>query len=129
MKDNMTAGMGGEGNSAATGSVLLVASDKLGRGDNQELGRLLIQSFLHTLGGLQSRPETIIFINNGVRLLTDESLVLEDLRRLESQGVEVLACGTCVSRLELTGRIAVGKISNMYVIAETLLKAGKVISL
>lgn len=114
---------------SATGIVLFVASDILGRGENQQLGSLLMQSFLHTAGGLKSRPETIIFINNGVRLVTNDSPVLGELGQLESKGTEILACGTCLSRLELTDKVAIGQVSNMYTIAETLLRAKKVVSL
>lgn len=113
----------------AIGMVLLIASDVLGRGDNQPLGSLLMQSFLHTLYSLTSMPETIIFINKGVKLVTDDSPAREDLRRLENQGVEVLACGTCLTHLQLIGKVAVGQVSNMYTIADTLLRAQKVISL
>ena len=113
----------------ATGIVLFIASDILGRGDNRQLGSLLMQSFLHTVGGLRSSPQTIIFINNGVKLVTNDSLVLGELRQLESHGVEILACGTCLSRLQLTDKIAVGQVSNMYTIAETLLRANKTVSL
>lgn len=60
------AAVGEQESTSATSVVLLVASDVLGRGDNQQLGSLLIQSFLHTVGGLRLRPETIIFINTGV---------------------------------------------------------------
>jgi selenium metabolism protein YedF len=113
----------------ATGIVLFIASDVLGRGDNQQLGSLLMQSFLHTLDGLTSRPETIIFINNGVKLVTDDSPVLGELRQLENQGIEILACGTCLSRLQLANKAAVGQVSNMYNIADTLLRADKIVSL
>jgi selenium metabolism protein YedF len=113
----------------ATGIVLFIASDVLGRGDNQQLGSLLMQSFLHTLGGLTSRPETIVFMNSGVTLVTDDSPVLGELRQLENQGIEILACGTCISRLQLADKVAVGQVSNMYTIADTLLRAEKIISL
>ena len=113
----------------ATGIVLFIASDILGRGDNQQLGSLLMQSFLHTLDGLTSRPEAIIFINNGVKLVTDDSPVLGELRQLENQGIEILACGTCLSRLQLANKAAVGQVSNMYNIADTLLRADKIVSL
>ncbi len=113
----------------ATGIVLFIASDVLGRGDNQQLGSLLMQSFLHTLGGLTSRPETIVFMNSGVMLVTDDSPVLGELRQLENQGIEILACGTCLSRLQLADKVAVGQVSNMYTIADTLLRAEKIISL
>ncbi|MFC2016654.1 sulfurtransferase-like selenium metabolism protein YedF [Chloroflexota bacterium] len=112
-----------------TGIVLFIASDILGRGENIELGNLLMHSFLNTLGALNSRPESIIFMNNGVKLVTEDSLVVGELKQLESQGVEILACGTCLSRLNLTDKIAVGQVSNMYTLADTLLRAKKTISL
>jgi selenium metabolism protein YedF len=68
------------------GVVVLIASESLGRGELVQLGSLLMQSFLHTLNGLLTKPETIIFINSGVKLVTIDSLVLEDLRRLKETG-------------------------------------------
>lgn len=56
----------------ATDIVLFIASGILGRGDNQQLGDLLMQSFLHTVGGLKSKPQTIIFMNSGVKLVTKD---------------------------------------------------------
>ncbi|MFC2040975.1 sulfurtransferase-like selenium metabolism protein YedF [Chloroflexota bacterium] len=112
-----------------SGIVVFVASDILGRGENIELGNLLIHSFLNTLGGLSTKPESIIFMNNGVKLVVEDSLVVGELKQMESQGVEILACGTCLSRLNLTDRVAVGQVSNMYTLADTLLRAKKVIPL
>jgi selenium metabolism protein YedF len=111
-----------------TGIVLFIASDVLGR-DDQQLGSYLMQSFLDTLGGLTLRPETIIFINNGAKLVTKDSPVLGELLQLEDLGVEILACGTCLSRFELSEKVSVGKVSNMYNIADTLLRADKIVSL
>ena len=110
------------------GIVLFIASDVLGR-DDQQLGSYLMQSFLDTLGGLELRPETIIFMNNGAKLVTKDSPVLEELLQLEDLGVEILACGTCLSRFELSEKVAVGKVSNMYNITDTLLRADKIVSL
>ena len=114
---------------SATGIVLLIASDILGRGDNLELGNLLMQSFLHTVGGLRARPETTVLINSGVRLVTSDSPVLGELRQLESKGVEILACGTCLSRLKLSDKVSVGQVSNMPTIVDTLFRAKKIVSL
>ena len=114
---------------SASGIVLFIGADVVGRGENEQLGSLLMQSFLHTVGGLTCRPETIILMNNGVKLVTEDSLVLGELRQLENQGIDILACGTCLSRLQLTDKVAVGHVSNMYIIADSLLKAAKVISL
>ena len=123
------AGSTGEECQLASGVVLFIGSDVLGRGEDYQLGSLLMQSFLHTVGGLTFRPETVILMNNGVKLATEDSLVLGELRQLESQGIEILACGTCLSRLQLTDKVAVGLVSNMYTIADTMLKADKLISL
>ena len=111
------------------GTALFIGADVLGRGNNRPLGTLLMQSFLNTLDGLTSRPETIICINEGVRLVTRDSPVVGELRRLEGQGIEILACGTCLSRLELMDKVAVGQVSNMPTIADTLLRAAKVVAL
>jgi len=81
------------------------------------------------LGEVQPLPEKIIFFNSGVKLVVEGSPVLEDLWALNERGVEILACGTCLGYYDLKEQIAVGEISNMYTIAETMLRAGKTISL
>ena len=113
----------------AGGVVVFIGSDIIGRGENLELGRLLMQSFLNTLQSLPERPETIILMNNGVKLVVEDSSVLGELRQLADDGMELLACGTCLSRLGLSDRVAIGQVSNMFTIADVMMKAGRVISL
>ena len=115
-----------EGSAGPT--VVLVPSDGMGRGDD-ELGGILIRAFLHTLNEVEPLPATMIFLNTGVKLAVQGSPVLEDLQLLEEKGVSLLACGTCLVHFELKEKIAVGEISNMYTIAETLLRAGNVVAL
>jgi selenium metabolism protein YedF len=108
--------------------VLVVSSDVMGRGEAQ-LGNILIRGFFHTLGEVEPLPQTIIFFNTGVRLACEGSPVLDDLCALEAGGIEILVCGTCLNYFELNDRLAVGTVSNMYDIAETMLGAGKVVNL
>jgi len=110
-------------------TIILIGSDTLGRGDNPQLGSLLMHSFLNTLGAFNSRPSSIIFMNDGVKLVTEDSTAIGELKQLEEQGVEILACGTCLSYLKLADRLAVGRVSNMYDLADIMLRAGKVITL
>jgi selenium metabolism protein YedF len=110
-------------------TIILIGSDTLGRGDNPQLGSLLMHSFLNTLGAFNSRPSSIIFMNDGVKLVTEDSTAVGELKQLEEQGVEILACGTCLSYLKLADRLAVGRVSNMYDLADIMLRAGKVITL
>ena len=73
-------------------------------------------------------PDVLVFYNSGVRLAVEGSPVLEDLRALAQAGMRLLICGTCLGHYELKDKVAVGEVSNMYSIAETLLGAGKVVS-
>lgn len=114
---------------STTGTVIFIGSDIIGRGENTALGSLLMQSFLHTVGGFNSGPQTIIMMNSGVKLATSGSPALGELQQMEKQGIEILACGTCLDRLGLMDKVAAGQVSNMYTIAEAMMKATKVISL
>lgn len=118
----------GRAEPAAGPLVLMVGSDVMGRGE-AELGNILVRGFFHTLGEVAPQPQTIIFINTGVKLACQGSPVLEDLCALEAEGVEMLVCGTCLGYFELADRLAAGHVSNMYDIAETMLGAGKVVNL
>ena len=114
---------------AATGPLVYsIVGETMGRGDD-ELGQILIRGFFHALGQTNPPPDILIFYNSGVRLLVDDSPVLEDLCDLSERGVEILACGTCLGHFGLRDRLAVGEVSNMYSIVETLAGAGKVITI
>jgi selenium metabolism protein YedF len=119
----------GRAEPAAGPSVLVVPSEFMGRGEHEELGNILVRAFFHTLGEVEPLPQTIIFFNSGVKLTTEGSPVLEDLCALAGQGIEILACGTCLDYYGLKDKLAVGEISNMYTIAETMLGAGHLVKL
>jgi selenium metabolism protein YedF len=112
----------------ASGPVfVLIPDDGMGRGD-EELGGILMRSFLHTTNEVEPLPNTIIFVNTGVKLTVEGSPVLEDLEALGKRGVRILACGTCLGHFGLKDKVAAGEVSNMYSIAEALLGAGKVVA-
>lgn len=111
----------------ARGDLLVaVETETMGRGSD-ELGRTLMKGFLFAVGQLPQLPKTILFYNGGAHLTVEGSPVLEDLKKLEAQGVEILTCGTCLNFYGLTDRLAVGGVTNMYDIVERLASAGKVI--
>ena len=107
-------------------TVVAVDTDAMGRG-SEELGRTLMKGFLYALSQLEELPKTILFYNGGARLTTEGSLSLEDLKSMEAQGVQILTCGTCLNYYGLTEKLAVGGVTNMYSIVETLAKADKVV--
>lgn len=107
--------------------VVVVSEDKMGRG-NDELGAVLIKSFVHTVAGLGKKPDVMIFYNTGVRLTIEGSDVLEDLKQMNSEGVQMLVCGTCLNFFESKDKLAVGAVSNMYDIVETMSGAGRLLT-
>ena len=108
--------------------LILITQDKLG-GGSDELGAVLMSGYLYALTEVSSYPSSIIFLNGGVKLTVEGSQVLEAIRILETEGVEVLSCGTCLDYFELEDKLAVGTASNMFTIAEKLNEAGNTITL
>ncbi|MGI6117431.1 MAG: sulfurtransferase-like selenium metabolism protein YedF [Bilifractor sp.] len=107
-------------------TVVAIASDRIGQG-NDELGHILMKSFLFALTQQDKLPQTMIFYNTGAKITCKGSPSLEDLKSLEAQGVEILTCGTCLDFQNLKEDLAVGGVTNMYEIAERLLQAGHVV--
>ncbi len=106
--------------------VVAIDSDTMGR-SSEELGAVLMKGFIFALTQLPVLPKTILFYNGGVKLTTEGSASLEDLRGMADRGVDIFSCGTCLNFYGLTDKLAVGGATNMYAIVETLQAAGKVI--
>jgi selenium metabolism protein YedF len=98
----------------------------MGEGDD-ELGHLLMSNFIKALKDLEKLPQKMVFYNNGVKLATDDSPVIEHLKDLEKMGVELLLCATCVNHYSLGAKVVAGTLSNMYVIAEVMASAGNIV--
>jgi selenium metabolism protein YedF len=111
---------------AARNMVVYISSRGMGRGDD-ELGAVLMEAFLDTLSQFKGDLSHAIFINAGVKLAVQGSPVLQQLRQLEDLGVQLLVCGTCLNHFGIKEKLAVGSVSNMYAIIETLSKAGRII--
>ncbi|MGN1164880.1 MAG: sulfurtransferase-like selenium metabolism protein YedF [Lachnospiraceae bacterium] len=111
---------------ARDNTVVVVSSDRMGSG-NDELGKVLIKGFIFAVTQLDTLPKTMLFYNGGATLTTEGSESLEDLKSLEAQGVEIMTCGTCLDYYGLKEKLAVGTVTNMYSIVETMAKAGRII--
>jgi selenium metabolism protein YedF len=92
--------------------VFLIQSETLGSGDDQ-LGKLLMSNFLRLQGEGKEKPTSLVFWNGGVRLACEGSPVLDYLKKLEGQGVEILACTTCLEYFDLADKLKVGKPTTM----------------
>lgn len=112
-----------------TGDRVVVFSSKtMGKGSD-ELGEILVKSFIYTLTESTPYPSTMIFYNGGVYLTCEGSPVLEDLKKLEKEGVEIISCGTCLDYYNLKDKLQVGEISNMYTIYDKMRNAANIINI
>ena len=122
--------MGGEDLSCHVDSrgdfVVAIDTDAMGRGSD-DLGRTLMKGFIYAVSQLETLPKTILFYNGGAKLTVEGSPVLDDLKGLAEQGVEILTCGTCLDHYGIKDQLAVGEVTNMYVIVEKMEQAVRVV--
>lgn len=107
-------------------TVVVVSADHMGEGD-EALGKVLLKGFLFALTQQETLPKMILFYNSGAFVTCDGSASLEDLKKLEEQGVEILTCGTCLNHYGLTEKLQVGSVTNMYVIVEKQMLSTRII--
>lgn len=93
---------------------------------SEELGKILMQACINSLVETTPLPSAILFYNAGVNLVCESSPVLPALRDLESRGIRMLVCGTCLDYFDLKQKLLVGRVSNMYDIMQTIASAGAV---
>ena len=108
------------------GYTVVIDTNIMGRGSD-ELGANLMKAFVYSLLEQDELPESIIFYNSGVKLTVEGSDCLEDLLQMKEQGVAIYSCGACLNYYELTEKLAVGEVTNMYRIVEMMQSAVKVV--
>lgn len=106
--------------------VVLITGDTLGRGDD-ELGAILMRSFIKSLKAAGLPVTTMLFLNGGVKLTTAGSNLLDDLKAMADAGVEIRSCGTCLDFLRLRDSLEVGTVGDMKGTVEALAEADVVI--
>jgi selenium metabolism protein YedF len=109
-------------------TVIFIASDEMGRGD-AKLGQILMKNFIFTLIESDTSPDAIYFVNNGVKLTVGSSDVIEPLVELANRGVDIASCGLCLEFFNVKETLAVGRISNMLELINSLEGAGNIIRL
>jgi selenium metabolism protein YedF len=108
--------------------MVMVGTDKMGRGDD-ELGRKLMINFISTLKEMGPSLWSLILVNGGVKLSIEGSAVLNALQELERDNVNILVCGTCLNHFGILGQKQVGETTNMLDIVTSMQLADRVISL
>jgi len=99
--------------------VIQITGDRYGSASDG-LGETLMKAYIYTLSENDSYPKAILFINRGAFLTAENSPVLDILKQLETAGVEIMTCGTCINFFELNELPQVGTVTNMYAMVEML---------
>ena len=108
------------------GMLVVLSANVMGTGD-VKLGTNLMKAFVFALTKQDQLPDTILCYNTGAYLTCEGADTLEDLKLLESEGVTILTCGTCVDLYGLKEKLAVGGVTNMYDIVERMENAAQII--
>ena len=99
--------------------IILMTKDYLGEG-SEELGHNLMKTFWVCMVEADVKPSTIYFINNSVKMVTNDSIHLDNIKKLADFGVEIAACGICLDYYGLKNHVGVGSITNMYAITDAI---------
>ncbi len=108
--------------------TIVVGSDRLGNGDDV-LGEALMKSYMFALSEANEVPNNLLFLNGGVKLVVEDSLVLDSIKKLEERGVNIQSCGLCLDFYKIKEKLAIGEITNMYAIIEIMNSSDKTIKL
>ena len=109
-------------------TVLLITRNGMGDAE-PALQQKLITTYLKLLDENNILPAAICFYTNGVFLAVEGSPVLDLLKSLETKGVRLILCSTCLNYFNLNDKVQVGIVGGMTDILEAQRLASKVISL
>ncbi len=88
------------------GLLMVIGTDTLGK--DEALGGILMKGFLETMKVTGELPDMIFFLNAGVKLTTTNEETVTVLKEMESKGVEIFSCGTCLKHYGLEDSLRVG---------------------
>ncbi len=109
-------------------TVILITRDGMGQAE-PELMQKLLATYLRLLLEHPSPPGAICFYTDGVKLVVEGSPALAALQALESRGVHLVVCQTCLNYFGLADRVRVGIVGGMGDIVAAQSAAAKVITI
>ncbi len=86
--------------------LIVVGTDTMGK--EEELGKILMKGYFETMKTYKQIPDAIFFLNAGVKLTTTNADICPILKEIETIGVEIYSCGTCLKHYGLEAQLKVG---------------------
>jgi selenium metabolism protein YedF len=109
-------------------TIVMITSDGMGDAD-LALQHKLAGTYFTLLDESNLLPAAICFYTDGVKLAVEGSPVLPQLKSLETKGVRLILCSTCLNYFDLTDKVQVGIVGGMTDIIEAQWNADKVITI
>ncbi len=94
-----------------------------------ELRQKLLSNFFNIAIKDSYLPHFMCFYGEGVKLLTKDSIIINELKEIENKGVKIISCKTCLGFYNLLDEIQVGSVGTMHDILDIMWKADKVLYL
>lgn len=108
--------------------TIIIGSEAIGRGD-KKLGRILMHELIYDMAFQEVVPQTLIFLNSGVKLTTKGSDVIDQLKMIETLGAEILSEAVSLDGYGLSEQVEVGEIIQPYNLAQILVSRTNVVEL
>jgi hypothetical protein len=109
-------------------TLIVINRDGMGQAE-PELRHKLLGNYLKLLDENGMLPGALCFYADGVKMAVEGSPVIDTLRSIESKGVPVILCKTCLDFFGLADKVRVGVVGGMTDIIAAQWKAAKVITL
>ena len=108
---------------------IIFVSSSLSIGNDRQLGKILLETYIYTLSELEFLPKNIFLLNEAVLLTLPISDCCLYLKRLQDRGVEILVCDTSANYYDIVKKMQVGKLIGMKTIIEKQLGTTKLINI
>src|SRR5664279_1484740 len=92
---------------------LLVTRNGLGEAP-AELQQILVKNYFSLLVQEEETPAYICFYADGVKLTCTGSVILEELKTLESRGSKLIICKTCLNYFKIADQVEAGMAGTMH---------------
>lgn len=110
-------------------TVILVTRDGMGSTEAAELRHKLLDTYFKLLIESNMLPGAVCFYTDGIKMVIEDSPMLDTLSALEERGVHLIVCKTCLDYFGLADKISVGVVGGMTDIIAAQWQAEKVITL
>ncbi len=109
-------------------TAILINRDGMGVGD-KELTNKLITNYLSLILSEERKPAYICLYADGVKLAIKDSVCIEQLKELESSGVIIMICKTCINHYKIEDKIEIGTVGTMLDIIDIQHNCTKLITI